>query len=70
MMILLAVGLVALAVGGCVCVVWADRGGPRWVRGVAAVTLVLSDLVRSSSKRKRRRGILSGPGNNSGGADC
>ncbi|MGW1930169.1 hypothetical protein ACWCPG_12650, partial [Streptomyces sp. NPDC001919] len=32
-------GVLVLVVGGCVCVVWAARGGPRWVRGVAAVTL-------------------------------
>ncbi|MYY08595.1 hypothetical protein GT204_06645 [Streptomyces sp. SID4919] len=23
--------LLALVAGGCVCVVWAERGGPRWV---------------------------------------
>ncbi|MBC2907231.1 hypothetical protein H4N64_38105 [Streptomyces sp. PSKA01] len=31
--------LLALVVGGCVCVVWASRGtAPRWARVVAAVT--------------------------------
>lgn len=48
--------VLALAVGGCVCVVWADRGGPRWVRGVAAVTLAAGELVRRSGKGGRRRG--------------
>ncbi|MFE7973025.1 hypothetical protein [Streptomyces shenzhenensis] len=29
----------ALVVGGCVCVVWAERGGPRWARAAARLTL-------------------------------
>ncbi|MFJ8663884.1 hypothetical protein [Streptomyces sp. NPDC093795] len=59
-MILLAlIGILVLVVGGCVCVVWAARGGPRWVRGVAAVTLAAGQVVRSS----RRRGVGSGNGN-------
>ncbi|MFE5947266.1 hypothetical protein [Streptomyces sp. NPDC056480] len=63
-MIMLALtGVLVLAVGGCVCVVWAARGGPRWVRGVAAVTLALGSAVRSSN---RRRGVGSGDG---GGGD-
>ncbi|MFG2644603.1 hypothetical protein ACGFYP_26950 [Streptomyces sp. NPDC048370] len=45
----------ALAIGGCVCVVWAERGGPRWVRAVAAVTLAVGELVRRSDKGDRRR---------------
>ncbi|MFD9791618.1 hypothetical protein ACFWXK_11785 [Streptomyces sp. NPDC059070] len=64
MMSLLLVGVLVLAVGGCACVVWADRGGPRWARGVAAVTLAAGELVRQS--RKRRRRSVSG---NSGGDD-
>ncbi|MDH6695640.1 hypothetical protein ACIQKE_12155 [Streptomyces griseoviridis] len=52
--IALLVGVLALVVGGCVCVVWADRGGPRWVRVVAAMTLGVSALVRGSAKRQRR----------------
>ncbi|MDT9690968.1 hypothetical protein Q5762_21975 [Streptomyces sp. P9(2023)] len=47
--------VLALAVGGCVCVVWADRGGPRWVRGVAAVTLAAGELVRRSGKGGGRK---------------
>ncbi|MBX9398973.1 hypothetical protein K4749_36675 [Streptomyces sp. TRM72054] len=39
-----------LVVGGCVCVVWASRGGPRWVRAVAAVTLGAGELVRRSGR--------------------
>lgn len=39
-----------LVVGGCVCVVWASRGGPRWVRAVAAVTLGAGELVRRSER--------------------
>ncbi|MFJ1705549.1 hypothetical protein [Kitasatospora sp. NPDC088346] len=52
---LVLIGVLALAVGGCVCVVWADRGGPRWVRVVAAVTLAAGELVRGSDRRRRRR---------------
>ncbi|MGW6915214.1 hypothetical protein ACWGB8_15570 [Kitasatospora sp. NPDC054939] len=54
MMGLVLVGVLALVVGGCVCVVWADRGGPRWVRGVAAVTLAAGELVRGAQKSRRR----------------
>lgn len=55
---LVLLGVLVLAVGGCVCVVWAERGGPRWVRGVATVTLAAGDLVRrSDSERKRRRSL-------------
>ncbi|MEU3464981.1 hypothetical protein ABZ721_34150 [Streptomyces sp. NPDC006733] len=46
--------LVLAAVGGCVCVVWGARGGPRWVRAVASVTLAAGDAVRRSDKRRRR----------------
>ncbi|MEU8888942.1 hypothetical protein [Streptomyces sp. NPDC048442] len=60
MMKLVLLGLVVLAVGGCVCVVWADRGGPRWTRVVAAATLCLGRLVRSSAKNNRRSGGSSG----------
>ncbi|MFG2622366.1 hypothetical protein ACGFXC_32570 [Streptomyces sp. NPDC048507] len=59
----------ALAAGGCVCVVWAQRGGPRWVRAVAAVTLGAGELMRRSRKRRRRGGILGGGNGNSGGGD-
>ncbi|MFF5479851.1 hypothetical protein ACFY5C_21265 [Streptomyces sp. NPDC012935] len=46
MIVLALVGVLLLAVAGCVCVVWASRGGPRWVRGVATVTLGLGEVVR------------------------
>ncbi|MFE0133827.1 hypothetical protein ACFWY6_20010 [Streptomyces sp. NPDC059037] len=50
MAVVVLLGVLALAVGGCVCVVWAERGGPRWVRGVAAVTRFAGELVSSSGK--------------------
>ncbi|MEU9556265.1 hypothetical protein [Streptomyces fumanus] len=53
MAVLVMCGVLALVVGGCVCVVWAARGGPRWARGVAAVTLAAGELVRSGSGRNR-----------------
>ncbi|WP_371648149.1 MULTISPECIES: hypothetical protein [unclassified Streptomyces] len=52
---LLLLGVLALAVGGCACVVWAERGGPRWTRVVAAMTLAAGELVRRSGKNRRRQ---------------
>ncbi|MES5821426.1 hypothetical protein [Streptomyces sp. RG80] len=52
MVSLMLVGLVALAVFGCVCVVWAERGGPPWVRVVATVTIGLGKVVGSSGKKR------------------
>ncbi|MFG1670664.1 hypothetical protein [Streptomyces sp. Y7] len=43
--VLVLVGVLLLVVGGCVCVVWAARGGPRWVRVVSSVTLGLAEVV-------------------------
>lgn len=43
-----------LVVGGCVCVVWAERGGPGWVRVVARGTLGAGELVRRAARRRRR----------------
>ncbi|MGW0391090.1 hypothetical protein ACWDYJ_09335 [Streptomyces sp. NPDC003042] len=54
MTVLVVLGVLALAVGGCVCVVWAERGGPHWVRVVATVTLTAGKLLRRSGKNKRR----------------
>ncbi|MGW6318982.1 hypothetical protein [Streptomyces sp. NPDC055099] len=53
-------GVLVLAVGGCVCVVWAGRGGPRWVRGVATATLAVAELARHSHKNRRRSPTNSG----------
>ncbi|MFD4907589.1 hypothetical protein [Kitasatospora purpeofusca] len=49
------IGILALVVGGCVCVVWADRGGPRWTRAVAAATVGAGRAVRSYQKAQRRK---------------
>ncbi|GAA4833120.1 hypothetical protein [Kitasatospora terrestris] len=61
------VGVLALVAGGCVCVIWADRGGPRWVRTVAAVTVALGEALRQLEKGNRRRGITKA--GDSGGGD-
>ncbi|WP_405008917.1 hypothetical protein [Kitasatospora sp. NBC_01539] len=53
-MTVLLLGALVLVVGGCVCVVWADRGGPRWVRVVATVTLVVGEMLRCVDKGRRR----------------
>ncbi|MEV7216939.1 hypothetical protein AB0O31_28090 [Kitasatospora cineracea] len=57
-----------LVLGGCGCVVWAARGGPGWVRGVARVTLGAGGAVRWAH-RNRKRQLLPGSSGNSGGDD-
>ncbi|WP_229859451.1 hypothetical protein [Streptomyces poonensis] len=47
-------GILALAVGGCVCVVWAEFGGPRWVRAVATATITVGGVLRFFEKGSRR----------------
>ncbi|MFD7639267.1 hypothetical protein ACFV4P_01300 [Kitasatospora sp. NPDC059795] len=42
-----------LVVGGCGCVVWAERGGPAWVRGVSRATLGVGEMVRRDARRRR-----------------
>ncbi|MFJ9720739.1 hypothetical protein ACIRPQ_33170 [Streptomyces sp. NPDC101213] len=53
MVVVVLLGVLALVVAGCVCVVWAARGGPRWARVVAAVTLAAAGLLRAGSTNKR-----------------
>ncbi|MGW9436430.1 hypothetical protein [Streptomyces sp. NPDC055607] len=60
--------VLVLVVGGCVCVVWAARGGPRWARGVAAVVLLGGELVRAGGRRGAgNRGLGNGYGGGSDG---
>ncbi|MFD9416674.1 hypothetical protein ACFWC9_18480 [Streptomyces goshikiensis] len=68
MVLALLLGVLALAIGGCACVVWASRGGPRWARAVATVTLAAADLVRGAQQR-RRRGLRGGSGGDGGDGD-
>jgi ABC-type nickel/cobalt efflux system permease component RcnA len=56
MIVLVLLGVLALVVGGCVSVVWAERGGPLWVRAVATLTLAAGEAVRRSA-RNRRSGV-------------
>ncbi|MFG2963133.1 MULTISPECIES: hypothetical protein [unclassified Streptomyces] len=57
MTVLAALVLLLLAViGGCVCVFWAARGGPRWVRGVAMVTLLAGAVAPGLLKGGKRSG--------------
>ncbi|WP_416957183.1 hypothetical protein [Streptomyces sp. Agncl-13] len=53
MIVVLLLGVLALLIGGCACVFWAERGGPRWARVVATVTLTASELLRGSDKKRR-----------------
>ncbi|WP_407913994.1 hypothetical protein [Kitasatospora sp. NE20-6] len=69
-MTVLLLGALVLAVGGCVCVVWADRGGPRWVRAVATVTLVVGEMLRCVDRgRSRSRSRSLDRTTNGGGGD-
>ncbi|MFD7027412.1 hypothetical protein ACFWAR_05165 [Streptomyces sp. NPDC059917] len=54
MVALVLVGILVLAIGGCACVLWAERGGPPWARTVATVTLAAGALLRRSAKQRRR----------------
>ncbi|MFJ3220610.1 hypothetical protein ACIPLC_32385 [Kitasatospora sp. NPDC086801] len=63
------VGVLVIVVGGCVCVVWAEHGGPRWVRAVASATLASGSLLRRfqrSRRRSRSRSLGSGEGGDGG----
>ncbi|MET9762378.1 hypothetical protein ABZ016_25555 [Streptomyces sp. NPDC006372] len=61
--VLVLLGVLALVIGGCVCVVWAERGGPPWVRVVAALTRAAGELLHSAGKGSR------GSGNRTSGDD-
>ncbi|MFF7633817.1 hypothetical protein ACFZB9_11785 [Kitasatospora sp. NPDC008050] len=65
---LVLLGILVLTIGGCACVVWAERGGPRWVRGVATVTLAAGELARLTQRRRRRS--LNQNSGDSGGGDA
>ncbi|MGW1177128.1 hypothetical protein ACWD4P_25860 [Kitasatospora sp. NPDC002543] len=58
------VGVLVLVVAGCGCVVWAGRGGPRWARAVAALTLGAGEVLRVAHRDRPRRRI--GGGGDSG----
>lgn len=53
MMLLALSGILVLTIGGCVCVWWAARGGPRWTRAVSAATLATGELARRVSRYDR-----------------
>ncbi|MFE4974308.1 hypothetical protein ACFRAR_19635 [Kitasatospora sp. NPDC056651] len=61
------VGVLVLVVAGCGCVVWAERGGPRWTRVVSALTLGAGGALRGYLRRRRRRTGNSGGGDIGGG---
>ena len=62
MIVVLLLGVLVLVIGGCACVVWAERGGPRWARVIATVTLTAGELLRSSSKSRGQGGNSSSQG--------
>ncbi|MFF2617300.1 hypothetical protein [Kitasatospora sp. NPDC058046] len=64
------VGILVLVVAGCGCVVWADRGGPRWTRAAAALTLGAGKALRGAQRRRRRQvGFNGGDNGGDGGGD-
>ncbi|WP_327182836.1 hypothetical protein [Streptomyces sp. NBC_01334] len=60
MIVLALTGILVLVLGGCACVWWAARGGPRWARAVAVVTLAAGELVRGANRTDRTGGGKSG----------
>ncbi|MET7649987.1 MULTISPECIES: hypothetical protein [unclassified Streptomyces] len=56
MIVLALTGLLVLVLGGCACVWWAARGGPRWARAVAVVILAAGELVRAANRTDRTGG--------------
>ncbi|CAM5521648.1 putative protein OS=Streptomyces alboniger OX=132473 GN=CP975_18315 PE=4 SV=1 [Streptomyces alboniger] len=56
MMVLLLGIAVLIAAAGLGAVIWAARGGPRWVRGVAKATTVAAELAAIAAKSGGRRG--------------
>ncbi|WP_460073766.1 hypothetical protein [Streptomyces sp. YKOK-I1] len=56
-MMLLALSVILLlTVGGCACVWWAARGGPRWTRAIATATLAAGELARKASIKSNKTG--------------
>ncbi|MEU2895684.1 hypothetical protein ACWC4E_14780 [Streptomyces sp. NPDC001273] len=51
MLLIVLSGVLVVVIGGCACVVWASRGGPRWTRGVATATLAAGELTRKARLR-------------------
>ncbi|MFD7455923.1 hypothetical protein RKD49_007615 [Streptomyces glaucescens] len=50
MTVLILSAVLLLAIGGCVCVVWAERGGPRWARVVARLTVGAGELLSKAGR--------------------
>ncbi|MGA4850136.1 hypothetical protein ACOBQB_29285 [Streptomyces sp. G5(2025)] len=53
MMVLVLSVAVLIAAAGLGAVVWAARGGPRWVHGVAKATTVAAELAAVAAKKGR-----------------
>ncbi|MEW1600917.1 hypothetical protein C1708_25915 [Streptomyces sp. DH-12] len=56
-----------LTVGGCACVVWAARGGPRWTHGAARATLAAGHVT--TALLRSRRSAARGGSDTDGGSD-
>jgi hypothetical protein len=51
---LLLLGVLTLALAGCVCALWADRGGPRWAYVVGKVTVTAGEVLLHLLKTRKR----------------
>ncbi|GGX26713.1 hypothetical protein GCM10010297_54900 [Streptomyces malachitofuscus] len=56
MLIAVLSGVLLVVIGGCVCVVRAARGGPRWTHGVAKATLMAGEVLRVTRPRAGAQG--------------
>ncbi|WP_432156495.1 MULTISPECIES: hypothetical protein [unclassified Streptomyces] len=65
MVMFVLAGVLVVVLGGCACVVWAERGGPRWARAVGSVTLGVGELVRSAGRGGSKRSGSSFPDSSS-----
>ncbi|MEU1510844.1 hypothetical protein ABZ490_01585 [Streptomyces sp. NPDC005811] len=56
MILLVLSGILLLTIGGCACVWWAARGGPRWTRAVATATLAAGEVARKAGIKSNSTG--------------
>ncbi|WP_406441667.1 hypothetical protein OHB00_37740 [Streptomyces sp. NBC_00631] len=56
MEIYLVLGLLALVLGGFVCMVWGTLGGPRWVRVLSVIMLGAGEFVLRAISGSGRTG--------------
>ncbi|GGQ68528.1 hypothetical protein GCM10010267_34660 [Streptomyces griseorubens] len=68
MILIVLTAVLVLTVGGCACVFWAARGGPRWTHAVARATLAAAH-VTTALLRPGRSGSRNRSTSDDGGSD-